>query len=37
MKTFTVIAVTLALACSSFALAQETRTPERGWAIFMGP
>jgi hypothetical protein len=28
MKTFTVIAVTLALACWSFALAQETRKPE---------
>jgi hypothetical protein len=28
MKTFTVIAVTVALACSSFALAQETRKPE---------
>ena len=28
MKAFTVITVTVALACSSFALAQETRTPE---------
>ena len=28
MKTFIVIVVTVALACSSFALAQETRTPE---------
>jgi hypothetical protein len=32
MKNFRVIAVTLALACSSFALAQETRKPEEAGA-----
>jgi hypothetical protein len=49
MKTFTVIAVTLALACWSFALAQETRKPEeagpslwdrtyeQNWEMLEGP
>jgi hypothetical protein len=49
MKTFMVIAVTVALACSSFALAQETQKPEeagpslwdrtyeQNWEMLEGP
>lgn len=36
MKTFAVIAVIVALACSSFALAQETRKPEEAGPFFWG-